>query len=295
MSMDTADRLYRELSSWRRLRERCAGELRELVAEIEELNKGSRIARVTGASVATAGCLSIIGAGILTVATAGLAAPALGFAIGGTVASIAGAATSAVSSIVEAVMSSEKMEELKRIIEDDEAKREKIKELLERLRMECLTTSSGCFTPLDKPLMDAGAKTQKQMNICFLKAVARQRGLELPDEFFEHMTEMTYGRSKSSDRAGAGLANAVLYMSSRILLKEVAEELGILRLNTQGKGAAKIARGAVGLGLSLYDLVTSSIELAKDEPSEACKALRDNAKALEDGAKALKESMDQVE
>lgn len=117
---------------WIELRKETSEQLIVIASTLEKVRRDVSIARVTGSSFAVAGGVTAIVGTVLSVVTAGIAAPAV-VAVCGGMASIAGAATSGISQIVEAVMSGNDMTTAKNALESDRKASEEIQKFTEKL------------------------------------------------------------------------------------------------------------------------------------------------------------------
>ncbi|KAG9333487.1 hypothetical protein JZ751_011518 [Albula glossodonta] len=142
-SMDTAEELCDKLISWLRLRERCADQLLILAKELDEIQDIVRATKVVANTVAVSGSLAVIGSGLLTLCTAGLGAPALFMAVGGTAAAVTGTAASTIASLVDDLNSSSKMKKANEMMKEDEEYGDEIQNLLDQLKKEVVGGAIG--------------------------------------------------------------------------------------------------------------------------------------------------------
>ncbi|RXM96191.1 PiggyBac transposable element-derived protein 3 [Acipenser ruthenus] len=145
--------LYDKLLEWLPRREASAKELRTIADRLDQLRRDVNISRTVGSSVAVVGGLATIGSLILAVATAGLSTPLVVATVGGTAAAVAGAATSAISQIVESYKNGEEFKSARKIMEADESAAAEVAGLLEKLRImgdRIISSSKGNYLVWDQ-------------------------------------------------------------------------------------------------------------------------------------------------
>lgn len=133
-TMATADHLLDLMYSWIEQRERCAEKLRKLAQELESLREKCNGTECVGSSVSVVGAACLMGAGVATLFTGGAAAPLLGLA--GAAYSAVGVTISVAAKITEHFLSSDTMEEARKVDKESNEIAEKIQQLFKQLKTE---------------------------------------------------------------------------------------------------------------------------------------------------------------
>ncbi|KAG9328597.1 hypothetical protein JZ751_012859 [Albula glossodonta] len=253
--MDTAEELCDKLISWLRLRERCADQLLILAKELDEIQDIVRATKVVANTVAVSGSLAVIGSGLLTLCTAGLGAPALFMAVGGTAAAVTGTAASTIASLVDDLNSSSKMKKANEMMKEDEEYGDEIQNLLDQLKKEV-----SCTGVHDE---DSGVSFR------IMEGFARKRNLHLP----ENLIKLLIGVNV----VGLPMVQQVMFSGLKQSMKGL------------------VVGGAIGLAFSLTDLVQTSMELAKGDISEAVRSLKDAAYKIREAVREMEENINNIQ
>ncbi|KAG9328450.1 hypothetical protein JZ751_013922, partial [Albula glossodonta] len=256
-SMDPAEELCKKLISWLQLRKRCADQLQMLAKELDNIQDGVRVTKLVGSTMAVTGSLAVLGAGLLTVCTGGLGAPALAMASGGLVGAATGTATSAIASLVDELVSSNKMKKAQGMLEEDKNLGNDIQNLLEELKQ-----MSGSTDPKEQEI---------ELSMHIMRGFAKMRNLNFSDSLLYALLV--------PEGLRIGINSNVEAICFNTSLKGLMFGIAMTGLKTTAKGMSKVvlAGGAIGLVFSLPELVQTSMELAKGDISESVKTLQDAA------------------
>ncbi|KAI1887949.1 hypothetical protein AGOR_G00180010 [Albula goreensis] len=271
--MDTAEELCDKLISWLRLRERCADQLLILAKELDEIQDIVRATKVVANTVAVSGSLAVIGSGLLTLCTAGLGAPALFMAVGGTAAAVTGTAASTIASLVDDLNSSSKMKKANEMMKEDEEYGDEIQNLLDQLKKEV-----SCTGVHDE---DSGVSFR------IMEGFARKRNLHLPQNLIKLLIGVNV--------VGLPIVQQVMFSGLKKSMKGLVSNLALTGLKATAKGMTKVVGGAIGLAFSLTDLVQTSMELAKGDISEAVRGLKDAAYKIREAVREMEENINNIQ
>ncbi|KAL1268588.1 hypothetical protein QQF64_033951 [Cirrhinus molitorella] len=291
--MEEAAKLCELLFGWLEKREQCAEKLLELAQELENVHRSSNISKVVGA---TTSVLSIFATALATVFTGGLASPLLAAAVAGTV---AGAAVSVTSTLVEAGVSSRTFYTAVDLIKEDEKIGRTIQQLLQDLRNRCGGGQLGAHA-------SGGFNDDVECEVAtqIMWALARRKKNMLPLNFFRSFNKATFFRQASSgglalDKASHFISKAVGLVcldlgksGLKVSAKEMVKDIGTIGMKAAAKAGSR-ALGIIGLGMSLYDLIATCEEIVKgNQVTEASKFLRDSAREILEGRRKLQEQLD---
>ncbi|XP_034566414.1 uncharacterized protein LOC117831718 [Notolabrus celidotus] len=302
--MSTADQLLEQMYSWIDQREQCAEKLKKLARELESLREKCNAGEIVGSSVAVAGSACLITAGVATLLTGGLALPLLGIA--GGVCSVAGVGISVVTKITEYFLSSDTMEDAKKI----EGKSNKTTENIQKLFMQLKTETQGKSSFADPNDLDR--EVMKEI----LKSMARRSGLQ--HCFILNMLKTRHGFFD----AGPGDAGFIRNFSNKLMItlgsilsfftlsasgnlfklifvkggQQLGKEVSKLGLKTVLKGGAMAAGGVIGLAFELPEAIDQWKELISDNHvTEASQSLRDTAEDLMKICRTLRKQLDEIQ
>lgn len=305
--MEETDKLCQLLFKWSKKRKSAAERLLALAEKLEELHSNINTAKLVGNATSVAG---IVGAGIATLCTAGLATPLL-------VAAGAGAVVTIGSSLAEVGISRSDLKDAQSVIKEDKEMGETIERLLKQLYEKCArqTPTSQASSASSNDAVEWEVMTQ------LMGQMARHYKIEMPPEILRNFNRSTmYHQSVpgSLDPATAlnfvGLSftttatvalattvGAVMTQglkvsakeSFRFGAKEVGKDIGFIGIRTVITGGLKVAGFAVGLGLSLYDLIDNIEKMVKDNhATEASRALRNAAGEIQKSSRDLQDKLD---
>ncbi|XP_039510990.1 uncharacterized protein LOC120465351 [Pimephales promelas] len=284
--MEAADILCESLFRWLENRKKCAEELKKLAQELEDVHQGSNIGQVVGAATSVA---SISGALIATVLTGGLAGPVLVAAAVGTV---AGTAVSVTSTLVETFISSSTFKKANELMKEDEKVGTKIQEQLRDLKDRCrgaLNADELDCEVTTRLMWSLARRSNTPVPLDFLRGFNRAT-------FFHHLAPGGLDPDQASrficQALGAATVFSLMTSSLKVSGKVMMKNIGRIGIKSAVKAGSRVL-GVIGLGISLYDLIDKSVELAKDnQVTEASKFLRDSARQILDGQQELKEQLD---
>lgn len=282
--------LYDKLLEWLPRREASAKELRAIADRLDQLRRDVNISRTVGSSVAVVGGLATIGSLILAVATAGLSTPLVVATVGGTAAAVAGAATSAISQIVESYKNGEEFKSARKIMEADESAAAEVAGLLEKLRImgdRIISSSKGNYLVWDQfavsDRQSSHMATQRILSAFMCFGAAASMGLPYK--------ALAYSVSKGGGLAFHGM-DKLGPLTSKLTQKLLFLSSKVGTIVTHGLG---IAFAAVGLVLDVTDLVNAAVDLAKGSGNKASDSLRQAADQMDGSLKDLKDTLNNIQ
>ncbi|XP_014350254.1 uncharacterized protein LOC106705401 [Latimeria chalumnae] len=172
--------------------------------------------------------------------------------------------------MVEKYLSSSEMKEAKRIIDEETQTGEDIRKLYEELEKLCSQETS--------------MSVENQMAFYLLSGAARSLGIQFRhtdfifDELFSH--QLSNNIIKGPNLAGIGALTTTTLVASLLI------DVGRIGVRTAVRGAFAIAAGAVGLVLSIADVVGGVMDLAKEGTVESEK-LKETAKKIQESLNDL--------
>ncbi|XP_047677771.1 uncharacterized protein LOC125146069 [Tachysurus fulvidraco] len=299
--MGVEDILYNELVKWMEKQEECAEHLMKLAKELEKMTEVMTAGQLVGNTAAVVGSAVLFGAGIATFLTGGLAAPLLA-TVAGVTAGV-GTVTSVTCKILECWKSSETMKNAEKTAGEVEKIWKHIESLQEQLSEECELTND--FN-----------EVQCEITARILRAMAKRNGRDLPQSRLTYLlgNDHTYFHTHQSFVPSEGLfkgvGNLLAFIGfTEIFLKTAAkkgakyvplilttEGMAAIALKAVVKGTGQVAGGALGLVLSLPDLIDNCEKLIKNKhQTEASKYLRNKACEIRDAVKKIKKQLTELQ
>ncbi|XP_047677770.1 uncharacterized protein LOC125146068 [Tachysurus fulvidraco] len=303
--MDVEDELISELLQWMEKQEEYAELLMKLAKELEGMTEVMTVGQLVGNTAAVVGSAVLVGTGIATLLTGGLAAPLLVTATAGVTAGV-GTVTSVTCKLLESWKSSKTMKNAEKTAGEVEKIWKHIESLQEQLSEECELTND--FN-----------EVQCEITARILRAMAKRNGRDLPQSRLTYLlrndhtnfhTQQSFFQSNVLVMGGItlllliGFYDILLKTASRkgakhvprFLITEVITALSSKTWKTLLKGTSQVAGGAIGLVLSLPDLIDNCVTLFKHKnQTEASKYLRNKACEICDAVKKIKKQLTELQ
>ncbi|XP_057215344.1 uncharacterized protein LOC130569618 isoform X1 [Triplophysa rosa] len=282
--MAEADELCDLLFLWLKKRKQCAEKLLALAKELEDVHEKSTVSQVVGSATSV---IALSTAGVVTILTGGLATPLL---VATTVGTIAGAAVDFASTAIEAIISGSTMKDAKSIIQEDEKIGKNIQEAIENLKKKCGVQQNGAHGSTD-----VGSEVATQI----MWALARRNNVDVPPGFLRIFVRSAFFQNSGGLHAAAAIPQMLILSAAALCFQLGIEgfEVGAKGLGMSGAKAASKAGfkllGVIGLGISLYSLVSSCEEMLKsNQRTKASQALRNAAREVQEGRRNLEKQLD---
>eukprot|EP00794_Sanderia_malayensis_P013810 gene13810-15255_t len=250
-----------KIQGWKKIREETISQLKTIATECNDLHRDCNIANVTGSSVGAAGGLMALGGILLAPFTFG---SSLTLTVAGAATGVAGAATNITTSIVESSKMSTKCETAQNCLARDKTETDALNITMEKLM--------GFVDTLDT-LQEQLAKIEKLEKISIgLDAAA--------------LATSSVSSAASIAKGAQALKLIRSFTAAEIaVLKECPKMLKNLKaFKGTALAAGKVATffAVASLGISIYEIVTTSKDIHNGSETEAAQKLRENAKSLQE-------------
>eukprot|EP00795_Rhopilema_esculentum_P004464 gene4464-20708_t len=256
---EAKNNFLRIMPVWKKSREETISQLYQIANECDDLHKGCNIANVTGSSVGAAGGLMALGGILLSPFTFGAS---LGLTVAGAATGVAGAATNITTSIVESSKMKDKCQAAQDYLDKDKSKTEELGAIVEILigyveKLELLQAK------LEKIVKLEGISVGLDGTILVANTASSACGIAKSVQALQLIKSFTAAEIS--------------------VLKECPKMLkGLKAFKDTSLVAGKVATffAVVGLGISIYEIVTTSQDIHEGSKSEAATRLRENAENL---------------
>ena len=244
-----ADDFKKELNEWLSKRKIIINLLNHVAFQLDEIQRKCDIAEVTGASVAAAGSLCIIGASVVTFLTGGLASPLL---VGAATATAAlGTTTVVVTEIIKNIESFLKEKDIDKLMKEDAEAIERVERRYNELK-----SYSG---------KKIGSKWFMGGIVCFLSSIRYEVFIQITKAGEKTVGLVTFGHPINIIKDIRDIINVVTS-----LLEGFGEIVSKMMLESIITGVC----AAVVLGFSIAAIVKTSISIHGGSKSEAANKIR---------------------
>ena len=283
-AQDHARELLELFKAWVPKRKATIKEIREIAEELHTVSKNVNAAKLTGTTAAVAGGIATVAGIGVTFMTGGLAAPLIGWGIAG---SVAGAVTSSGADVVGQYISRDKMEKAQKKLKEEAKLSEEIEQ--KKAKLDGMVDRLSYSLNLDR---------DQVLGILFLTNL---------------VSRLVFARRPGRMLRGTGTSVLMFYtvvsgltlMLTRVSFEAVGKGMTKTAVNISLKGFTKVvgsvlkgvAVGAAGFVLmwDIYQLVETSVDMAKGSQSSAADALRKVADELEKQTKEMEEFLNELQ